>query len=203
MLFALAASNSQKNTNKHAEDGSICLWFLVMASGPITLELGYNQYVETIGRQGACIPHIITYRHLSPFFHRYFTWDGSKFPNSEAMINNVASKGRKMVTIVDPHLKSDGNYRVFQEAKDKGYYVKNKDGGDYDGWCWPGRHFNPGQFPVHNYSILSFPLPSFFRHGQFPSHIYICKNAGQVGTYCIVLQRVYRWWNTVHPPLSG
>ncbi|XP_052767402.1 neutral alpha-glucosidase AB-like isoform X1 [Mya arenaria] len=69
---------------------------------------------------------------------RYFTWDASKFPNSIEMVNNVASKGRKMVTIVDPHLKSDGNYRVYQEAKDQGLYVKNKDGNDYDGWCWPG-----------------------------------------------------------------
>ncbi|XP_052275424.1 neutral alpha-glucosidase AB-like isoform X2 [Dreissena polymorpha] len=69
---------------------------------------------------------------------RYFTWDPAKFPNSEEMINNVASKGRKMVTIVDPHLKSDSNYGVYVEARDKGYNVKNKDGGDYDGWCWPG-----------------------------------------------------------------
>ena len=25
-----------------------------------------------------------------------------------------------------------------QEASSKGYYVKNKDGDDYNGWCWPG-----------------------------------------------------------------
>jgi hypothetical protein len=25
-----------------------------------------------------------------------------------------------------------------QEASSKGYYVKNKDGADYNGWCWPG-----------------------------------------------------------------
>ena len=28
--------------------------------------------------------------------------------------------------------------RLKQEASSKGYYVKNKDGGDYEGWCWPG-----------------------------------------------------------------
>lgn len=72
------------------------------------------------------------------FLFRFFTWDANKFPNSEEMINNVASKGRKMVTIVDPHLKSDGNYRIFTESRDQGYNVKNKDGNDYDGWCWPG-----------------------------------------------------------------
>ena len=36
---------------------------------------------------------------------RYFTWDLVKFATSIDMINNVASVGRKMVTIVDPHIK--------------------------------------------------------------------------------------------------
>ncbi len=55
------------------------------------------------------------------------------------MINNVASKGRKMVTIIDPHMKRDDGYFIHKEARDQGYYIKNKDGHDYDGWCWPGK----------------------------------------------------------------
>lgn len=43
-----------------------------------------------------------------------------------------------MVTIVDPHLKKDDNYKVYSDAKSKELLVKNKDGNDYDGWCWPG-----------------------------------------------------------------
>lgn len=54
------------------------------------------------------------------------------------MTNNVAAKGRKIVTIVDPHLKKDDNYPVYYDAKSKDILVKNKDGGEYDGWCWPG-----------------------------------------------------------------
>ncbi|WAR28829.1 GANAB-like protein [Mya arenaria] len=53
---------------------------------------------------------------------RYFTWDARKFPNPIEMVNNIASKGRKMVTIVDPHLKVDGNYRINKEAKDQGFW---------------------------------------------------------------------------------
>jgi hypothetical protein len=44
-----------------------------------------------------------------------------------------------MVTIVDPHLKRDENYYIHKEATSKGLYVKNKDGTDFDGWCWPGQ----------------------------------------------------------------
>ncbi len=43
---------------------------------------------------------------------RYFTWDGVKFPDSVAMLDALGKKGRKMVTIVDPHLKKDDSYRV-------------------------------------------------------------------------------------------
>ena len=75
---------------------------------------------------------------LNSVNYRYFTWAGDKFPHSTEMINNLAAKGRKMVTIVDPHLKKDDNYKVYADAKSRGYYVKNSNGGEYDGWCWPG-----------------------------------------------------------------
>lgn len=55
------------------------------------------------------------------------------------MQKNVSKHGRKMVTIVDPHMKRDENYYIHKEASAKGLYIKNKDGGDFDGWCWPGQ----------------------------------------------------------------
>ena len=64
---------------------------------------------------------------------RYMTWDKALFPNPEKLQNNIASRGRKMVTIVDPHIKRDPAYPIFKAAEEKGYYVKNKDGKDYDG----------------------------------------------------------------------
>lgn len=70
---------------------------------------------------------------------RYMTWDKSLFPTPERMINDIASRGRKMVTIVDPHVKIDDRYPIYKDAKDKGFYVKKNDGTtDFDGWCWPG-----------------------------------------------------------------
>ncbi|CAF0929444.1 unnamed protein product [Brachionus calyciflorus] len=69
---------------------------------------------------------------------RYFTWDSHKFPNPDKMMENLSSFGRKLVTIVDPHIKSDPNYHVYSEAKEKNFFVKDKTGNNYDGWCWPG-----------------------------------------------------------------
>ena len=45
-----------------------------------------------------------------------------------------------MVTAVDPHLKRDEEYRVYKEARDLGLFVTDRDGKEYEGWCWPGKH---------------------------------------------------------------
>jgi mannosyl-oligosaccharide alpha-1,3-glucosidase len=70
---------------------------------------------------------------------RYFTWDSNLFPNPKAMIKRLWSQGRRMVTIIDPHIFRDDGYRIHKEATSKGLYIKDKDGNkDFDGWCWPG-----------------------------------------------------------------
>ncbi|KAJ0961180.1 hypothetical protein J5N97_000864 [Dioscorea zingiberensis] len=74
---------------------------------------------------------------------RYFTWDPVLFPNPEEMQKKLAEKGRKMVTIVDPHIKRDDSFFLHKEATEKGYYVKDGSGRDYDGWCWSGSSSYP------------------------------------------------------------
>ncbi|XP_063059523.1 neutral alpha-glucosidase AB-like isoform X2 [Engraulis encrasicolus] len=69
---------------------------------------------------------------------RYFTWDPNKFSQPREMLQNLKDKRRKMVTIVDPHIKVDSGYKIHNEIRSKDFYIKNKDGGDYEGWCWPG-----------------------------------------------------------------
>ncbi|XP_075213212.1 glucosidase 2 subunit alpha [Lycorma delicatula] len=69
---------------------------------------------------------------------KYFTWDKDKFSKPVEMVNNLTYFGRKLVTIVDPHIKRDSGYFLHNDAEANGYYVKNKDGSVYEGWCWPG-----------------------------------------------------------------
>jgi len=45
---------------------------------------------------------------------RYFTWDKRNFEDPHEMIEDIASRGRKMVTIVDPHIKVDDQYSVYK-----------------------------------------------------------------------------------------
>ncbi|GLU12618.1 hypothetical protein SLE2022_292820 [Rubroshorea leprosula] len=74
---------------------------------------------------------------------RYFTWDKLLFPHPEEMQRKLAAKGRHMVTIVDPHIKRDESFSLHKEATQKGYYVKDASGKDFDGWCWPGSSSYP------------------------------------------------------------
>ncbi|XKL63534.1 hypothetical protein PGB90_005898 [Kerria lacca] len=69
---------------------------------------------------------------------KYFTWDPLKFNDPESMVHGLAAKGRKLVIIIDPHIKRDFGYFLHNDATHRGFYVKNKDGNDYEGWCWPG-----------------------------------------------------------------
>lgn len=67
------------------------------------------------------------------FFFRYFTWDLIKFSDPIEMIANLTARGRKLVVIVDPHIKRDGGYFLHNDAEQNGYYIKNKDGKDFEG----------------------------------------------------------------------
>ncbi|XP_069692372.1 neutral alpha-glucosidase AB [Periplaneta americana] len=69
---------------------------------------------------------------------KYFTWDSIKFSQPMDMVNNLTAKGRKLVTIVDPHIKRDASYFLHNDAENNDYYVKTKDGKVFEGWCWPG-----------------------------------------------------------------
>jgi alpha 1,3-glucosidase len=56
---------------------------------------------------------------------RYFLWDKEKFQNPAKMLKDIESHDRRLVTIIDPHLKQDDNYLIYKVAKEKGLLVKN------------------------------------------------------------------------------
>lgn len=129
---------------------------------------------------------------------RYFTWDPVKFSTSIDMINNVASVGRKMVTIVDPHIKVDNSYYIYKNALDADIYVKREDGSNFEGWCWPGnsayadfflpkaREFFAEQYKLENYKGSTLDLytwndmnePSVFNGPEVTMHKDAVHNNG-------------------------
>lgn len=43
------------------------------------------------------------------------------------------------MVISDPHIKVDLDYSVYAKAKELGFFVRNHEGGDFEGVCWPGK----------------------------------------------------------------
>lgn len=65
------------------------------------------------------------------------------FSDPKSLVSNLTSKGRQLVTIIDPHIKKDTNYPIYNEATQNNYFTKTKEGNDYEGYCWPGPALYP------------------------------------------------------------
>ena len=74
--------------------------------------------------------------------YRVFTWNKS-YKDPKADMEQLARLGFKPVTIVDPGVKVDPEYRVYREGAQKGYFAR-KDGKIYSNWVWPGEAVYPG-----------------------------------------------------------
>lgn len=75
---------------------------------------------------------------------KYFTWDPVTFPDPPGLANNLTSKGRRLIAIIDPHIKKEVGYDVYDEATAMDLWVKDPSGqNSYEGWCWPGASYWP------------------------------------------------------------
>ncbi|WP_165748034.1 glycoside hydrolase family 31 protein [Cellulophaga sp. Z1A5H] len=69
---------------------------------------------------------------------RCFTWDKKLFPDPKKMIADLAEDGFKTVVMIDPGIKIDRDYWIYQEAMEKDYFCKRGDGPYMHGKVWPG-----------------------------------------------------------------
>jgi alpha-glucosidase len=70
--------------------------------------------------------------------YRCFTWDKNHFPDPKKMLDDLAKEGFKIVTIIDPGIKNEKGYRVYDEGFSQDHFVKMSDGKYFIGKVWPG-----------------------------------------------------------------
>ena len=75
--------------------------------------------------------------------YRVFTWSPTDFPHPKQVTDSLAALGFKVVTIVDPGVKVDSGYGVFQRGTAKHAWVTMPDGSPYIGKVWPGESAYP------------------------------------------------------------
>lgn len=69
---------------------------------------------------------------------RCFTWDKKHFPDPKRMISELEEDGFKTVVMIDPGIKIDKDYWIYQEALENDYFCKRGDGPLMRGKVWPG-----------------------------------------------------------------
>lgn len=75
-------------------------------------------------------------QHMDGF--RSFTFDPVGFPAPETLLQTAASLGFKPITIVDPGIKQDESWSVYQQGIDGGLFLETPQGAVYVGEVWPG-----------------------------------------------------------------
>lgn len=70
--------------------------------------------------------------------YRVFTWNPEHFADPAGLTRALAEQHMRLVTIIDPGVKVDSAYSVYQQGEENGYFVRNGDGTSFKGWVWPG-----------------------------------------------------------------
>jgi alpha-glucosidase len=70
--------------------------------------------------------------------YRVFAWDTQAFPDVAGMLTRLGEQGIKVITIVDPGVKYEPGYWVFDEARERDVLCKTEGGDVYIGQVWPG-----------------------------------------------------------------
>jgi alpha-glucosidase len=69
--------------------------------------------------------------------YRVFTWDSQRFPDPKGLIADLRCDGFRVVTIIDPGVKADPDYAVYQQGSERDMFICRGDGEVFHGYVWP------------------------------------------------------------------
>lgn len=75
--------------------------------------------------------------------YRVFTVDDEKFPDIRKLAEDMGEMGIRLVTIIDPGVKKDAGYFVYDEGMENGYFATTPEGETYENAVWPGTAVYP------------------------------------------------------------
>lgn len=70
--------------------------------------------------------------------YRVFTWNTTAFPDPAALLARLTDQGFRVITIVDPGIKYEPGYSVFDAARKRDALCRTEGGDVYIGHVWPG-----------------------------------------------------------------
>ena len=70
--------------------------------------------------------------------YRVFTWNTELFPDAPGMLERLRAQGLRVITIIDPGVKHEPGYAVFDAAVERDVLCRTEGGDIYIGEVWPG-----------------------------------------------------------------
>ena len=70
--------------------------------------------------------------------YRVFTWNRELFPDAPGMLARLREQGFRVITIIDPGVKHEPGYAVFDSALERDVLCRTEGGDIYIGEVWPG-----------------------------------------------------------------
>lgn len=70
--------------------------------------------------------------------YRVFTFDSTRFPDPTKLNADLETQGFKSIWMIDPGIKVDPGYSVYDDGTAKDMWVRNAKGEVYQGEVWPG-----------------------------------------------------------------
>ncbi len=107
-----------------------CRWGYKTASEFYALKKNFLEYDVPVSALWYDIDYMDEYR--------VFTWDKRDIPDPASVNKQLKEAGIRAVAIVDPGVKLDEGYSVYQSGKGKDIFCKTLSGKDYVGKVWPG-----------------------------------------------------------------
>jgi alpha-glucosidase len=125
-------------------------WLTGRAAPPPIWSLGYHQCrwfhytqkaVEAIGRQHRdndipCDALWLDIEYMAGY--RVFSWNSELFPDPPGMLKRLAEQGFRVITIIDPGVKYDPGYKIFDSGLERDVFCRTEGGDTYIGQVWPG-----------------------------------------------------------------
>jgi len=75
--------------------------------------------------------------------YKVFTFNHDHFPNPARAMAKLAKAGRQVVPIIDPGVKLERGYGVYERGKKAAGFCKTPQGGEFVGLVWPGETVFP------------------------------------------------------------
>ncbi len=75
--------------------------------------------------------------------YRVFTINKEHFPDPKAALRRLKANGRRVVPILDPGVKFEKGYAVYEDGHKADAFCRNPQGGEFVGLVWPGETVFP------------------------------------------------------------